>query len=239
MKAKLNYWVDVGIATTFGLSTVSGLVFLLPVSGSTGVLGLSFSTWDTLHLWSSLGLMAGVLGHLVLHARWIASMTKRTLLRGHAQQPAGASPAGSLTRRRFLSGAAALAATGAVAAALAAVATGRTDEDEAADISSGEASAAQESTLGATDQAQTELEGGDDTAADVPVAATQAVSAVEPEIGTSDSSAVEQAQEVPQSQGVACQKGQVNDPYPGRCRRYTDRDGDGICDYSVPGSGLS
>ena len=36
---------------------------------------------------------------------------------------------------------------------------------------------------------------------------------------------------------VACPYGQINDPYPGRCRFYTDADGDGICDYSVPGSG--
>jgi hypothetical protein len=44
----------------------------------------------------------------------------------------------------------------------------------------------------------------------------------------------------PQPQaGVACPFGLVNDPYPGRCRRYVDQDGDGICDLSEPGSGLS
>ncbi len=41
----------------------------------------------------------------------------------------------------------------------------------------------------------------------------------------------------PQS-GVACPFGIVNDPYPGECRRYVDRNGDGICDLSEPGSGL-
>jgi hypothetical protein len=40
-----------------------------------------------------------------------------------------------------------------------------------------------------------------------------------------------------QETGVACRFGLVNDPYPGRCRRYVDADGDGLCDYSVPGSG--
>ena len=39
------------------------------------------------------------------------------------------------------------------------------------------------------------------------------------------------------SSGVACPKGLVNDPYPGRCRHYVDADGDGTCDYSVAGSG--
>jgi len=33
---------------------------------------------------------------------------------------------------------------------------------------------------------------------------------------------------------VACPFGLVNDPYPGKCRRYIDRDGDDICDLSVP-----
>jgi len=29
-----------------------------------------------------------------------------------------------------------------------------------------------------------------------------------------------------------CPKGFVNDPYPGHCRLYLDRNGNGICDYS-------
>jgi hypothetical protein len=36
---------------------------------------------------------------------------------------------------------------------------------------------------------------------------------------------------------VACPRGLINDPYPGRCHLYVDSDGDGICDYSVAGSG--
>ena len=37
--------------------------------------------------------------------------------------------------------------------------------------------------------------------------------------------------------GVACPFSLLNDPYPGRCKRYTDRNGSGVCDYSEPGSG--
>jgi hypothetical protein len=40
-----------------------------------------------------------------------------------------------------------------------------------------------------------------------------------------------------QAAGVACLAGVVGDPYPGHCRRYTDRNGDRICDLSVLGSG--
>lgn len=47
----------------------------------------------------------------------------------------------------------------------------------------------------------------------------------------------EPIQPSPQEGGVACPQGLVYDPYPGHCRRYTDRNGDNICDYSMPGSG--
>ncbi len=33
---------------------------------------------------------------------------------------------------------------------------------------------------------------------------------------------------------VACPFGLVNDPYPGRCRRYVDKNRNGICDLSEP-----
>ena len=35
---------------------------------------------------------------------------------------------------------------------------------------------------------------------------------------------------------VACPFGLVNDKYPGRCRRYVDRNGNGYCDLSEPQS---
>jgi len=34
---------------------------------------------------------------------------------------------------------------------------------------------------------------------------------------------------------VACPFGQVNDPYPGQCKRYVDTNDNGICDLSEPG----
>lgn len=43
----------------------------------------------------------------------------------------------------------------------------------------------------------------------------------------------------PPQAGVACPFGLVDDPYPGQCRRYVDRNGDGICDLSQLGSGLN
>ncbi|MBN1933637.1 MAG: hypothetical protein JW934_03175 [Anaerolineae bacterium] len=38
---------------------------------------------------------------------------------------------------------------------------------------------------------------------------------------------------------TSCPFGEVNDPYPGRCHRYTDQNGTGICDYSEVGVAAS
>jgi hypothetical protein len=80
-KATLNLVVDgvIGLAVT--LSAVSGLVFLLPQSGSVvpTVLGLDLLVWSDLHTVASLGVIGGVLLHLALHARWITSNVRRTL----------------------------------------------------------------------------------------------------------------------------------------------------------------
>lgn len=56
-------------------------------------------------------------------------------------------------------------------------------------------------------------------------------------VSTHDSQSAPSSLEPEPLGGVACPFGLVNDPYPGQCPRYTDLDGDGICDYSVPASG--
>ena len=59
-KTKINYWVDLIIALAFVVSAVSGIVFLLPISGSTA-LGVSYQVWDQIHTWGSLLMITGVL----------------------------------------------------------------------------------------------------------------------------------------------------------------------------------
>lgn len=187
-RAKTNYWVDVGIGIAGLVSAVSGLVFLLPGDPSTGILGVSYQVWNSLHTWSSLAAIAGVGAHTVLHWKWIVAMTKQMFSPALQRQvpervPQGAyveATSGGLSRRAFLvlGGAAALF-TGAVVAGFKAI------SPDTAEASLGS------SQLAATDQ----------------------------------------------EASVACPRGLINDPYPGRCHFYVDSDVDGICDYSVPGSG--
>lgn len=57
-------------------------------------------------------------------------------------------------------------------------------------------------------------------------------------VPTTTPTAEEPASGAPAVGPVACPFGQVSDPFPGRCRRYTDGNGNGYCDFSEPGSGV-
>ncbi len=95
-RAKINYWVDVAIAITFVLSALSGLVLFAAPSGYQGgrnpfygqtVLLLSTHTWDTLHTWSSIAMIAGVGAHLALHWNWMVCMTLKMFERKKRPPP--------------------------------------------------------------------------------------------------------------------------------------------------------
>ena len=87
-KAKLNYVIDVVIGLSFLLSALSGVILFFAPSGYQGgrnpyylqpVLFLSTHTWNTLHTWGSMAMIAGVGAHLALHWDWMVCMTRRML----------------------------------------------------------------------------------------------------------------------------------------------------------------
>lgn len=192
-KAMMDYWVDLVTGSAFVFSAISGLVFLLPGDAATGILGISYQAWNSLHTWSSLALIAGVGAHLALHWKWMVSMTRRMLSpTGRraapkvAPEPVPAEAKGTLMNRRtFLAlGSATAVATGLLVAGKAAL--------DAAPVEVGSTTSETSST---TSEISSTTQGG----------------------------------------RVACPRGLVNDPYPGKCRHYVDTTGDGFCDYSVPG----
>jgi len=273
-RSKLNYWVDMFIGATLVTSAVSGLVFLLP-AGNASALGVSYRTWSTVHTWSSLAMIGGAGMHLLLHWKWLVTMTNRMImpLRDAQVDGAGANASG-MTRRRFLRlGLGAAAATVAAAYAIAA-GSGAAEGTGAASVPADGSSDGQTGTGAATDPPEKDrassaaaqesapseetsspsspekAEAGAADAAPEPEASSeeQPQSTAAGEGAESDSDLAEDVQadsspaetEEPAQQeelGVACLFGLVNDPYPGRCRRYTDSNEDGICDCSVLGSG--
>lgn len=253
-KAKRNYWVDLVIALAFATSGVSGLIFLLPgdwagvgVDGLPRILGLTLLEWSDLHTYSSLAMMAGVAAHLALHARWIRQMTKCAFgararqKRSHsatscpeAANNVSASADGAISRRRFLRtacwGVAALACTGgAITAAWRALAQA---EDESAASLVDEPEAAQGITNHATAVSPSTTPTGS-ALGENPMPPTKAALASP----TPSSPALPTPTSTPAQQKVSCPRGIVYDPYPGRCRLYVDRNGNGYCDHSEPISG--
>ncbi len=186
-KTMMNYWVDVSIGVAFILSSISGLVFLLPGDQTSGILGISYQMWSNAHTWGSLAMIVGVGAHLALHWKWIVSMTRRMLSSTSRQKATNSVPepaygeamGTTMSRRAFL------------------------------------------------------VLGGAAT-----VAAGLAVTGYKAVFGASTAETLQDdslADRTGQVSRVACPRGLVNDPYPGKCRHYVDRNGDGICDYSVLG----
>jgi hypothetical protein len=98
-KTKLNFVVDAMILMAFLVSVVSGVVLMaMPHGGYQGGRNLAFDAtflflsrgeWSDLHVWSSLGMIAGIVVHVALHWRWIVCMVKRFMKTGREPALAG------------------------------------------------------------------------------------------------------------------------------------------------------
>jgi hypothetical protein len=92
VRASINFWVDVAIGVAFVAAAVSGVVLLVMGSGGgyRGGRGADSvrGVWRDLHDWSGIAMTAGVLGHLVLHARWIGCMSRNLFRKATARRTA-------------------------------------------------------------------------------------------------------------------------------------------------------
>lgn len=85
-QVRRNWQVDLGLFLAALGAALTGVYFLiLPVGGYQGgrnpLYGITFlferETWDLLHTWTGVAMIAAVLIHLVLHWNWIAGSFKR------------------------------------------------------------------------------------------------------------------------------------------------------------------
>ncbi len=95
-RSTLNYWVDLATGAAFLVCAVTGIVFLFPavvhtsIGASPSILLTPALWWHKVHDWSGVVMVAGTALHLALHARWIATMTRRTFGAGAGTAAAGA-----------------------------------------------------------------------------------------------------------------------------------------------------
>jgi cytochrome b subunit of formate dehydrogenase len=78
-KAKINYFIDVGLGISFFICFITGLIKwprLIKIIGTTAYRNLNIRALSMLHDFSGLAMGILVVIHLILHWKWIVSMTK-------------------------------------------------------------------------------------------------------------------------------------------------------------------
>jgi len=96
--AALNVVVDVTVATSFLLTAISGLYFLIwPSEGRSlgSVILFNSATWDLIHTWAGVIMISAIVIHFWIHWRWVTNVTSRFFRSlwqrpGLAQSPATA-----------------------------------------------------------------------------------------------------------------------------------------------------
>jgi cytochrome b subunit of formate dehydrogenase len=82
-----NWWIDATLFISAVIAALSGIYFLfLPTGGFQGGRNPLYNvqilftrqTWDDLHAWGGVVMIAAAVIHLVIHWKWVTSMTRRT-----------------------------------------------------------------------------------------------------------------------------------------------------------------
>ncbi len=97
---RLNWLLDVAVFAGAMAAALSGVYFLYFVSGYQGghnptygiTLLFARETWDQIHTWAGVAMIAAVALHLAIHLNWIGMMTRKVLatLRGRSGMSRGA-----------------------------------------------------------------------------------------------------------------------------------------------------
>jgi len=86
LTTQLNWWLDAAVALGAVLSILTGIYFLfLPIGGYQGGRNPTYGirilferhTWDDIHMWGGLLMIAAVVAHLWYHRSWVGMMTRK------------------------------------------------------------------------------------------------------------------------------------------------------------------
>lgn len=236
-KTRVYYALDATLLAAFVTIIVTGVLMSRTVLPLFGLRGVMLFPLPLVHAWASYVTLALIGVKLVLHWTWIKNTVSRYVIGqrhplskvsvGDAQSPAlvpvaveqrGA--AQKISRRRFL-----LIGCSAVGVAvLASVNKSRRAQGDAVATPTGISSDA------------AALTGATTPVADAPAATVAVTATVEPSAAPAEPLAtltvIPTVTPAPQRVATRCPRGLVNDPYPGRCNRYVDKNGNGFCDLS-------
>jgi hypothetical protein len=98
--ARLNVALNALVAISFLVTAVTGIYFLFAPSGESGHAAsgsatflFSRTTWDLIHTWAGVVLIAAAVAHLAIHWRWVKNVTRRLVLSLRPQPRWSESPA--------------------------------------------------------------------------------------------------------------------------------------------------
>jgi hypothetical protein len=223
VRGQLYWLLDAALAAGFALIVGTGLL----ISTWFGYTGEDLAFWIDVHVIGSMVSLALVLAKVATHWRWFIRVTAPVRReRPHAPRAAAAS---GPSRRAFLG---LMGTVGAATIAAGLSAMTRFDQKAAAQVSgSTEASdpvvpnAAPSSATASARASVTEASTATETAAPAVSTATATETAA-PAVATATVTANAAASSAPACQ-VRCDRGCS---YPGRCRKYADANGNGLCD---------
>jgi len=82
-----NWWIDATLFISAAMASLSGIYFLfLPTGGFQGGRNPLYNiqilfarqTWDDLHTWGGVAMIAAAILHITIHWKWVTSMARRT-----------------------------------------------------------------------------------------------------------------------------------------------------------------
>jgi protein-S-isoprenylcysteine O-methyltransferase Ste14 len=219
--SRLYLLIDGGIMLGFLAMVGTGLIISTWMS-----LNLSnYAAWHALHVVSSLGTLLMVVIKIGLHWRWIAAIGRKVLEpEPTPSRPAVPIPRGAVSRREFLGvmGVAGVAATVALTSGASGLLSLLVSEAEASpEGSPGASSASAEESAASGTDANASSSTDSSTASSSLARPTQSVASL-PQSSAPTESAASAACSVACSHGCS---------FPGSCRRYTDSNGNGLCDW--------
>jgi hypothetical protein len=83
-RSKLNAYLNASVGAGFILAALSGVYLLFFPMGAHGVPDPNFlfgrATWDLIHTWSGIVMIAAAVAHFFIHWRWVVNVTAKVVL---------------------------------------------------------------------------------------------------------------------------------------------------------------